>query len=1103
MMASSSFAPPSDDDEDELGAFIYNTSRTAKRRAALEERDGVGGGTFLVLSSPTTFTTVGIDACHSSDSNNNTNNGNSTNNNDNNINSDPTPISPLSSQDPITSAMDSDLGRQQLSPGGVSQRSPSSSPPQGTKQVISTPEAMQEHSNREGNGRPPTPTRNKPACSTEGCPDFAIRGGVCTRHGATKRKCSHDRCTGNAKQGDVCVKNGATVKNCVAEGCTNQARRRGVYNRHTVATGTMTTTNDQLAVKGGAYVGRDGDARPEETRSHDDGGPRGAECVRKECADLADEVGVHWRHHIANLKRRHPSRPIGADDGGKEAIKRTSVPSPSGNAVLGGSTSGTDEGGTDVPEQLSFSYSPSPSAVVFGGEGAGGANDGGIDAIKRRCVPSLGGNLVVGSNTTGTDEGKHTALPDHIGFGGPSSFGKRMFADEAVLKELGDGKPSERGVVEPATVNVCFSSAQVSQGSSGGDDDDGGDGCAAAQRQTNFAGVPNQDGNVEGVSTTEISGNGCASSNNFRGNSDGSTFIQLTMMTEQNSLGKIPGTPPPTNDGMLKSEEHMKMMRYFREWSLAQQLMNNMSKALETFKGPDLGNAGYDGVSTNSNHAVMGRQMMSTVPKYPRPDLDNPDHCGGSSNSNSATIGNQAMKQLIRDAAGPGGSSSSNQAAMGNQTTGSMPNYPETLKRPALDSSFNSGNYNSHTAIGSQTMAKTPDLSSTSHGADGFDSTHSAMGSDMIDGMLHCPGNSMRPTFNNGDHEGSTTDSSHATMESYMMIDSISNATGASKQPTLGNGDRGGPISDIDCAAMGIMMMVDKGTAPVTSVRPALGNDNLNSPYSKIIRASKSLGLQKYSIHKVPPTPGTSERLAAGDVHRYSSISEIVRDAKSLGNRKCSIDEISLTIEQPALGDAHRCSPTPEIICESKSLGKRKFDEIPTRCGGDEGVRDGMCAKKALLQRERIVHLEESKARLDRVVKDSPMACRHVGCANQIVNCGLCRKHGAISRPKMCTHFGCMDRVEDSDVCIRHSTHSEICTHERCSNQAKKKGVCKLHRAERKTCSHEGCNNFCVNGELCIKHGAKFLKVCGLEGCTNGAIKGDVCWKCVHAAWAK
>ena len=68
-------------------------------------------------------------------------------------------------------------------------------------------------------------TRNRKICSSDGCTNFAQKGGACNRHGTKKKKCSSDGCTNQSVKGGVCVKHGAKVeaKRCSSEGCTNQS----------------------------------------------------------------------------------------------------------------------------------------------------------------------------------------------------------------------------------------------------------------------------------------------------------------------------------------------------------------------------------------------------------------------------------------------------------------------------------------------------------------------------------------------------------------------------------------------------------------------------------------------------------------------------------------------------------------------------------------------------------------------------------------------------------------------------------------------------------------------------------------------------------------
>jgi len=65
------------------------------------------------------------------------------------------------------------------------------------------------------------------------CPNIDIQGGVCTKHGATRKTCNHEGCTSNTrgKEG-VCAKHGAKKLICKYEGCTNNVQNGGVCRRH-------------------------------------------------------------------------------------------------------------------------------------------------------------------------------------------------------------------------------------------------------------------------------------------------------------------------------------------------------------------------------------------------------------------------------------------------------------------------------------------------------------------------------------------------------------------------------------------------------------------------------------------------------------------------------------------------------------------------------------------------------------------------------------------------------------------------------------------------------------------------------------------------------
>jgi hypothetical protein len=62
-------------------------------------------------------------------------------------------------------------------------------------------------------------------CSSEGCTNIALKGGVCVRHGAKVKECSTEGCSNQARSGGVCLRHGAKRKQCSKEGCTNQAHK--------------------------------------------------------------------------------------------------------------------------------------------------------------------------------------------------------------------------------------------------------------------------------------------------------------------------------------------------------------------------------------------------------------------------------------------------------------------------------------------------------------------------------------------------------------------------------------------------------------------------------------------------------------------------------------------------------------------------------------------------------------------------------------------------------------------------------------------------------------------------------------------------------------
>ena len=69
------------------------------------------------------------------------------------------------------------------------------------------------------------------------------------KHGAKIKRCSSEGCTNFSLKGGVCMKHGAKVKLCRSEGCTNQAKKGGVCKRH----GAYRNAQDESTAFGSEY----------------------------------------------------------------------------------------------------------------------------------------------------------------------------------------------------------------------------------------------------------------------------------------------------------------------------------------------------------------------------------------------------------------------------------------------------------------------------------------------------------------------------------------------------------------------------------------------------------------------------------------------------------------------------------------------------------------------------------------------------------------------------------------------------------------------------------------------------------------------------------
>jgi hypothetical protein len=72
------------------------------------------------------------------------------------------------------------------------------------------------------------------------------------RHGAKVRRCSSEGCSNQAVKGGVCMRHGAKTKRCSHEGCTNRAVKEGMCRRHSVwmVVQTMLSKEDYASIMG-------------------------------------------------------------------------------------------------------------------------------------------------------------------------------------------------------------------------------------------------------------------------------------------------------------------------------------------------------------------------------------------------------------------------------------------------------------------------------------------------------------------------------------------------------------------------------------------------------------------------------------------------------------------------------------------------------------------------------------------------------------------------------------------------------------------------------------------------------------------------------------
>jgi hypothetical protein len=95
---------------------------------------------------------------------------------------------------------------------------------------------------------------------------------------------------------------------------------------------------------------------------------------------------------------------------------------------------------------------------------------------------------------------------------------------------------------------------------------------------------------------------------------------------------------------------------------------------------------------------------------------------------------------------------------------------------------------------------------------------------------------------------------------------------------------------------------------------------------------------------------------------------------------------------------------------------------------------------------------------------------------------------------RKCTVSGCANRVVQGGLCISHGAKRKTCNHPGCNKNVKKAGLCSTHGPARKRCDAPGCVKVAVQGGRCIAHGAK-KKLCSFDNCPKQAILAGMCKK--------
>ena len=136
------------------------------------------------------------------------------------------------------------------------------------------------------------------------------------------------------------------------------------------------------------------------------------------------------------------------------------------------------------------------------------------------------------------------------------------------------------------------------------------------------------------------------------------------------------------------------------------------------------------------------------------------------------------------------------------------------------------------------------------------------------------------------------------------------------------------------------------------------------------------------------------------------------------------------------------CQPTTQSGSLQRSNATPGNQQIePTAAIGDNEATKRKEAARSTVNRDNNESGSSKKKR-------KKYFCSVAECTNQVVNGGVCIRHGA--KVKRCNVVGCPNQVLNGGVCFSHGAKKYICSVDECTSQVRWRGLCGWHGAKLK-----------------------------------------------------